>query len=370
MQASDASVGPELVASCDGARDGTPCGDMGRNLHCLFDACVANACGDGIKAGLEECDDGNERDRDGCDSRCRVEPAPGCGNGVKEPGEECDDGNLVNRDQCTEHCTVARCGDGIVSLGEECDDGNKLDEDGCSNRCRPHTGGPKAGSGGASAAAGRSGSPSAPSGGRGGSMAGASGSNAGSGGMETPVAGMGGVAAGEGGSGSATAGMGGEGGGAAGMMPMTPVTPMTPLGGPPSAACMACRSTMCIDYQMSQIDLVAGCYTAVNSSLGAMADDATFNPECVAVVDCAYRNNCAAGVRGLSECYCGSATDEACAMTGPAPDAKCVASIQAAARTTDNTELSMRFSNFAYPVGWAFFLLECDHSLCAAACGS
>jgi cysteine-rich repeat protein len=31
-------------------------------------------CGDGIAAGAEECDDGNERDGDGCDARCQLEP--------------------------------------------------------------------------------------------------------------------------------------------------------------------------------------------------------------------------------------------------------------------------------------------------------
>lgn len=164
-------AGPDRVASCDGANDGVPCGDAGRGMICLFNACVANACGDGIKAGLEECDDGNERDSDGCDSRCKTEPAPGCGNGVIEAGEACDDENTSNADQCTEQCTVARCGDRIVSLGEECDDGNRVDTDGCTNRCRTRSGsGVTAGRGGASA--GRGGSPSVPTSGMSASSAG------------------------------------------------------------------------------------------------------------------------------------------------------------------------------------------------------
>lgn len=31
-------------------------------------------CGDGIKVGLEECDDGNLNDHDGCSSTCTLEP--------------------------------------------------------------------------------------------------------------------------------------------------------------------------------------------------------------------------------------------------------------------------------------------------------
>ncbi|MDD5251692.1 MAG: IPT/TIG domain-containing protein [Patescibacteria group bacterium] len=62
--------------------------------------------------------------------------APGqCGNGVKETGEQCDDGNDNNRDACVIDplknppymCREAVCGDGYVSItkGEQCDDGAK-----------------------------------------------------------------------------------------------------------------------------------------------------------------------------------------------------------------------------------------------------
>lgn len=52
-------------------------------------ACVY-ICGDGVKQGPEECDDGNAVDGDGCSSECKISAV--CGNGVPEPGEECDDG--------------------------------------------------------------------------------------------------------------------------------------------------------------------------------------------------------------------------------------------------------------------------------------
>jgi hypothetical protein len=126
---------------------------------------------------------------------------------------------------------------------------------------------------------------------------------------------------------------------------------------------------MCRDYEMSGIDVVSGCFTAVNDTFGAMANDPTFLQQCMAVVDCAYQNGCGGAPRGLSACYCGSADETSCIMNGPAEDAKCVPQIKAASRTELNTDISMRFSDFAYPLGWALNLLDCDHKYCAATCG-
>jgi cysteine-rich repeat protein len=47
------------------------------------------ACGDGVPAGAEECDDANTVACDGCSATCRLEA---CGNGRVECDEECDDG--------------------------------------------------------------------------------------------------------------------------------------------------------------------------------------------------------------------------------------------------------------------------------------
>src|SRR5690349_3805405 len=126
------------VAECDGAPEGQECGEKGKGYHCIFDACVRNACGDGVVLELdaEECDDGNERDGDGCSATCKKEVMPGCGNKLVEPGEECDDGNTSDDDRCTAHCKQARCGDGIKSAGEECDDGNLSEDDACTRACR------------------------------------------------------------------------------------------------------------------------------------------------------------------------------------------------------------------------------------------
>jgi cysteine-rich repeat protein len=81
---------------------------------------VPIGCGDGTKAGDEECDDGNTNDGDGCSHQCREER---CGNGTIDMGEECDDFNVVCGDDCSPTCKIETCGNGIVDCGEECDDG-------------------------------------------------------------------------------------------------------------------------------------------------------------------------------------------------------------------------------------------------------
>jgi cysteine-rich repeat protein len=75
-------------------------------MHCIFNACVKNACGDGYKAGHEECDDGNQVEGDGCSARCTNEA---CGNSVVESGEACDDGENNGEPDagCTAHCRLA-----------------------------------------------------------------------------------------------------------------------------------------------------------------------------------------------------------------------------------------------------------------------
>jgi cysteine-rich repeat protein len=121
-------------------------------------------CGNGVVEPGEQCDDGNQRDGDGCDSTCRL---PRCGNGVLDPGEQCDDGNQIGGDGCSpacrlevcgngvldpgeqcdaggqsafcdSDCTVPVCGDGLVNpaAGEQCDDGNAVSGDGCSAQCQ------------------------------------------------------------------------------------------------------------------------------------------------------------------------------------------------------------------------------------------
>ena len=59
-----------------------------------------------------------------------------CGDGDPEsPVEECDDGNTFDGDGCDTNCTTTRCGNDIVSDGEQCDDGNETAGDCCSPVC-------------------------------------------------------------------------------------------------------------------------------------------------------------------------------------------------------------------------------------------
>ena len=117
--------------------------------------------------GVEECDDGNGNDHDGCTTACTLarcgdgiiqwiegeqcdpgdpEGAPCggdctllniavCGNGALDQGEGCDDGNVVDGDGCSAACAPESCGDGVVQGAEGCDDGNDVAGDGCTPAC-------------------------------------------------------------------------------------------------------------------------------------------------------------------------------------------------------------------------------------------
>jgi cysteine-rich repeat protein len=76
-------------------------------------------CGDGDLDGLEECDDGNIINGDGCAGNCTVEPGKACagtpslcfstcGNNAINDGEQCDDGNTVSGDGCGVGCLKER----------------------------------------------------------------------------------------------------------------------------------------------------------------------------------------------------------------------------------------------------------------------
>jgi cysteine-rich repeat protein len=102
-------------------------GDDGNN--------TGNTCGDGVKAGAEECDDGNTTSGDGCNSVCQLDTASVCGDGLTQVGnEECDDGNNVDGDGCSANC-IDECGNGALDGIEMCDDGNKTNGDGCTSQC-------------------------------------------------------------------------------------------------------------------------------------------------------------------------------------------------------------------------------------------
>ena len=140
-----AECGDGIVAGDEVCDDGDDNGTYG---HCKNDCSgLGQRCGDGAvqEEEGEVCDDGTnltsydfDMTHEGCAPGCQV-PAS-CGNDEVDVafGEQCDDGNTENGDSCESNCTTRKhCGDGTVDEndGETCDDGNRKNGDGCSQFC-------------------------------------------------------------------------------------------------------------------------------------------------------------------------------------------------------------------------------------------
>jgi fibro-slime domain-containing protein len=158
----DRPVASDLTAGNSTDLDYDP-SQAGIRLHILVDSAQRGPlldgaiCGNSLVEGVEQCDDGNTRSGDGCDSFCLLEAGwfcavPGlacarsvCGNGVREGLEQCDDANKLIGDGCTFKCKAEPsctsgvctplCGDGAKYPSEACDDGNTVSGDGCSAQC-------------------------------------------------------------------------------------------------------------------------------------------------------------------------------------------------------------------------------------------
>jgi cysteine-rich repeat protein len=105
---------PAQVAACDGMPDHTQCAAAGIMMgRCYDGVCIDGTCGNGRVDAPdpsdptdkgEVCDDGNQRDGDGCSANCLSTEV--CGNGVTDfvKQEACDDGNLIDHDGCDSRC--------------------------------------------------------------------------------------------------------------------------------------------------------------------------------------------------------------------------------------------------------------------------
>jgi hypothetical protein len=113
--------GEPPIDPCEGAADGTSCGD-GLSI-CLNSSCVISDCGDGYldEAHLEECDDGNDQSGDGCESGCTRTCTP--------ENDQCDDDDPCNGvESCSESfmCVATSpldCDDEIPCTADSCDAG-------------------------------------------------------------------------------------------------------------------------------------------------------------------------------------------------------------------------------------------------------
>lgn len=160
---------------CDGTNFGSitceifgyPPGELTCSSSCRIDIsqCIPKptVCGDGTiqspndDGQVEQCDDGNLVDGDGCSSTCTDEGTTYCSDGtIQTPNDNgetefCDDGNVLDGDGCSTTCTIESgwecssgtpsvctqlCGDGVIDDGETCDDGNTVSGDGCSSTCQ------------------------------------------------------------------------------------------------------------------------------------------------------------------------------------------------------------------------------------------
>jgi cysteine-rich repeat protein len=143
------------------ARDAGPAEGKGEPDGSRFDGAdageepnaAAKSCGNGTLDPMEQCDDGNQNEEDGCTSLCEFtcsndadcDDLDEC-NGLETcsqshrcvSGSALEDGEPCGPDMVCRGgmCVGKDCGDGSRQPSEECDDGNEEDSDGCTRQCR------------------------------------------------------------------------------------------------------------------------------------------------------------------------------------------------------------------------------------------
>jgi cysteine-rich repeat protein len=353
---------------CGGDEDGGGI-ECDADRHCVDGQCMFNTCGDGVRAGGEECDDGNEITGDGCDPACKREPSARCGDAVTQPddGEECDDGNLYDGDECsnacTENvcgnaridgdeecddgdamddnecsdlCTENRCRNGRLDVGEECDDGNRIHDDGCTNACMIVICGNGEQEGDEECDDGNQ--------------------------VDTDDC-----------ANACTANACGN----------QRVDPGEACDGDTveyacaddcmsteSDACRPCEDMHCTTYQGA--DWVAGCFEGMPAVELVPEVDPLFAQHCIDAVNCARRTGCGYNPDlPVADCYCGSnavGTVDACNIDGPADDAPCADEWRTATRAPTNIEVMQALADITVPSGWVYYLMECDRIHCSDVC--
>ncbi|MFT3922994.1 MAG: DUF4215 domain-containing protein [Myxococcales bacterium] len=380
--------GPDMCAAADA---GTPCGE---GQFCVDHQCLPNVCGDGVLAGHEECDDGNQLVGDGCSPSCLLAPL-GCGDGVvqldeecddgnqyeydacstacklnrcgngREDGvEECDDGNLINDDACSVTCTENRCGNGRVDVGEECDDGNQVQDDGtwiyqdgtrnnrdtCSNACiqiecgNGRVEGPLLG--------GQEECDDANENNKDHCSNNCLATGCGNGILEVDLGEVCETAPCRMADGSVCPGNEAK------------RKCVKCLGWEEDTACKTCRDTYCRAYDDSgggAVDLVAGCFEK---------DDASWVQACGDLVTCMRASGTGYNeLLGPMESFCGTSNpDTTCQQEGLA-DGPCIKEWQAATKSTVLATVLGRSSSPARASGWAYKLILCDQASCLSQCG-
>lgn len=95
------SAGSHLGQKCQLGAPPAACTLCGTRGVCQDHQCKTSSCGDGCvdESAGEQCEPPGTST---CDAHCHT--IAHCGNGIREGSEQCDDGNLVNLDGCDSHC--------------------------------------------------------------------------------------------------------------------------------------------------------------------------------------------------------------------------------------------------------------------------